>query len=100
MIYNIEYFFEWNPKKATSNYSKHNVSFEEATTIFKDSNIVSIYDNSHSEYEDRWISIGLSEFGKLLIVCHTFREIDIKNSRIRIFSTRKATKAEINQYKE
>ena len=98
-MHNIEYTFEWNPNKASSNFSKHDISFEEAATIFKDSNIISIYDNEHSEYEDRWISIGLSETGKLLVVCHTFQEIDIKNIIIRIFSTRKATKTENKQYK-
>ncbi|RLD10997.1 MAG: BrnT family toxin [Chlamydiae bacterium] len=96
----MEYTFEWNPSKATSNLLKHNVSFEEAATIFKDSRNISIYDTAHSREEDRWITIGLSETGKFLVVCHTFKEIDKKRTSIRIFSTRKATKPEIKQYQK
>ena len=99
-MHNMEYTFEWNPDKATSNLLKHNVSFEEAATIFKDSRNISIYDNEHSREEERWITIGLSETGKLLVVCHTFKAIDKKRTNIRIFSTRKATKQEIKQYQK
>ena len=94
----LNYNFEWNPKKAVSNLSKHSISFNEASTIFKDPNMVSIYDHEHSDYEDRWISIGLSEIGKFLVVSHTFRDIDKLNTVIRLFSTRKAKKQEIIQY--
>ncbi len=97
---NAEYTFEWNPEKATSNLLKHNVSFEESVTIFKDPEIISIYDVEHSKYEERWVSIGFSESSKLLVVCHTFKEIDKKRTSIRIFSTRKATKTEIKQYQK
>ena len=55
--------------------------------------MVSIYDHEH-----RWISIGLSETGKLILVFHTFRDIDKLNTVIRLFSSRKATKTEIKQY--
>ena len=94
----FNYNFEWNPKKAISNLSKHSISFNEAATIFKDSNMISIFDYEHSDYEDRWISIGLSEMGKLLLVFHTFKDIDKLNTIIRVFSARKATKAERKQY--
>ena len=60
--------------------------------------MVSIYDHEHSDYEDRWISIGLSEMAKLIIVFHTFRDIDKLNTVIRVFSSRKATKIERKQY--
>jgi uncharacterized protein len=98
-MYSVQYYFKWDPGKSSSNLSKHGISFEEAATIFRDPNMISIYDNEHSEYEDRWISIGLSETGRLLLVCHTFKDVDRKNSVIRIFSTRKATKSERKQYK-
>ena len=94
----LKYNFEWNPKKALSNISKHGILFSEAATIFRDPNMISIYDNEHSDYEDRWISIGLSEMGKLLIVFHTFRDIDKLSTAIRVFSSRKATKTERKQY--
>ena len=94
----LEYNFEWNPKKAKLNIPKHGISFNEAATVFKDSNMVSIYDEGHSFYEDRWISIGLSEMGKLIVVCHTFIDIDKQNILIRVFSARKAIKTEKKQY--
>lgn len=94
----FQYNFEWDSNKAFLNLSKHKVAFEEAATIFLDSNIVSIYDNAHSEFEDRWVSIGLSDAGRLLVVCHTFREEDNENSMIRIFSSRKATGKERKNY--
>ncbi|RKX82833.1 MAG: BrnT family toxin [Spirochaetes bacterium] len=93
-----KYDFEWNHQKALSNISKHGISFNEAATVFKDPYMISIYDHDHSEYEDRWISIGLSEMGKLIVVFHTFREIDKLNTVIRLFSSRKATKAERKHY--
>ena len=98
-MYNIQYNFEWDHKKASSAFSKHSITFEEAATVFKDSELISIYDTQHSGHEDRWVSIGCSESGKLLIVCHTFKETDKHNSTIRIFAARKATKIESKQYK-
>ena len=94
----FNYNFEWDPKKALSNLSKHSISFNEAATIFKDPKMVSIYDDSHSDYEERWVSIGLSGNGKLLVVSHTFRDVDKLNTVIRLFSTRKAMKQEIMEY--
>ncbi len=94
-----QYNFEWDPRKASSTFLKHGVTFEESATIFKDPEMISTYDTQHSEFEDRWISIGLSETGKILIVCHTYKETDDLNSTIRIFSARKATKTESKQYK-
>jgi hypothetical protein len=93
------YNFEWDPAKALSNRDKHNISFEEAATVFRDTMALSIFDNDHSDAEDRWITIGFSAAGRLIIVCHTFQEEDDNNVDIRIFSSRKATKQEIREYK-
>lgn len=68
----INYQFEWDIKKAHNNWNKHSVTFEEAATIFKDSKALSIFDPDHSETEDRWVTMGISEKGRLLIVIHTF----------------------------
>lgn len=68
------YNFEWNPKKAKLNHHNHGVAFDEAATVFKDSNAVSIFDHDHSETEERWITLGISKKGRLLIVIHTFLE--------------------------
>lgn len=96
----VQYNFEWNPEKATSNRGKHGVSFDEAVTVFRDARMLSVYDAEHSQAEERWVSLGLSELGRLLVVCHTFLEIDQEMSVIRIFSARKATKTEVRQYEE
>jgi uncharacterized DUF497 family protein len=96
LIYN----FEWDPVKASSNRAKHGVSFDEAATVFRDARMLSIYDREHSQTEDRWVSLGLSELGRPLVVCHTFREVDVETSVIRIFSARKATKTEVRKYEE
>ncbi|MFH1958298.1 MAG: BrnT family toxin [bacterium] len=94
----MRYVFEWNIGKAKSNLSKHEVSFEDAATVFKDVNALSIFDKKHSDEEERWITLGFSVSGRLLVVCHTFRRIDSKQSVIRIISSRKATKLESKQY--
>jgi uncharacterized DUF497 family protein len=87
--------FEWDERKARRNYDKHNVTFEEAATIFGDPGALTIYDDSHSQQEDRYVTIGMSDKAVLVVVCHT----DKKN-RIRIISARKATKNERRQYEE
>lgn len=87
--------FEWNPDKAKSNYEKHNVSFEEAATVFDDSLSVTFPDPDHSIGESRYVIIGLSRFGQLLIVAHTDRE-----EKIRIISARKATRQERRFYEQ
>ncbi len=94
MIYN----FDWDPNKANLNQEKHGVSFEEAVTIFKDSRAISIFDPDHSESEDRWITSGLSQNGRLLVTCHTFRDEGENIAVIRIISSRKATQSERKQY--
>lgn len=65
--------FEWNPDKAASNFTKHGVSFEEAATVFNDSLSVTFPDPDHSIGESRYVIIGISRFGQLLIVAHTDR---------------------------
>ena len=55
----VNYNFEWDLNKARSNQSKHGVSFEEAATVFRDPKALSIFDDEHSIYEDRWVTIGI-----------------------------------------
>lgn len=87
--------FEWDENKNTINKSKHNISFEEAQTVFFDELALVIDDPDHSEQEDRFIILGQSSQAKLLVVCHCYRESD---TVIRIISARKATKTESSQY--
>jgi len=86
---------EWNPAKAKANLNKHGVAFEEAATVFFDDRAIEFYDDSHSDWEDRMLLLGLSTKLRLLLVCHCYRESD---SIIRIISARKATKNESKLY--
>ena len=94
------YNFEWDPSKARYNRDNHGVTFDEATTVFRDPEALSIFDPDHSETEDRWITTGISEKGRLLVVAHTFQEESEDAVAIRIISSRKATKKETKTYGE
>lgn len=87
--------FEWNPDKAVINLRKHNISFQEATTVFNDSLSVTFPDPEHSIGENRYVMIGMSGSGNCLVVSHTDRE-----NRVRIISARKATRQERMFYEE
>ena len=88
--------FEWHPNKATANLKRHQVSFEEAQTVFYDDFAVQFFDDAHSDDEDRFLLLGMSVYSKLLIVCHGERE---DGEVIRIISARKATKRESAFYR-
>jgi len=85
--------FEWDEKKAKRNIRKHKVSFEEATTVFADPLSLTIPDPLHSEEEDRFVTMGMSIKGRLLVVVHTER-----GDAIRIISARLATPWERRAY--
>ena len=87
--------FEWDPTKADRNLEEHGVSFDEATTVFRDTLSITITDPDHSVSEDRFIDIGMSHRGELLVVSYTERK-----DRIRIISARRATRAERKNYEE
>jgi uncharacterized DUF497 family protein len=87
--------FDWDPIKAGRNINIHGVSFDEASTAFKDILSLTIYDPLHSDEEDRFILIGNSCKNRLLVIVHTERE-----DKIRIISARKTTKNERKQYEE
>ncbi len=90
-----ELHFEWDPVKAEANLAKHGVSFEEAASVFYDGLAVEFYDDENSEWEDRFLLLGLSATLRLLMVCHCYRADE---SVIRIISARKATKNEAKYY--
>ncbi len=94
----MQYDFEWDPQKAIANRRKHRISFEEAATVFQDPRMLTLYDRSHSRDEERWITLGLSATGRLLVVNHTFLETASDRVAVRIISIRKATTAERRQY--
>jgi uncharacterized DUF497 family protein len=96
----VRYYFEWDPAKANQNILEHKVRFQRAAEVFKDPHAISIFDEEHSQDEDRWITIGKDNIGILLVISHTFRKIEEESCRIRIISSRKATKSETKQYEE
>jgi uncharacterized DUF497 family protein len=85
--------FTWDPAKAEQNHLDHDVSFDEATTVFRDPLAATIPDPDHSVGQERLITMGQSNAGQLLVVCHTEQE-DI----IRIISARRATSHERKDY--
>jgi uncharacterized protein len=91
--------FEWDPEKDKTNRGKHKVSFSEACYIFSDPSMLTTFDEEHSDDEDRWVTIGQTTEGKVLVVNHTYRKTD-EVEYVRIISVRKATKHEARQYLE
>lgn len=89
--------FEWDEGKASTNLKKHGISFDEAATVFYDESAILFDDPEHSENEERFILIGISENANLLVVCHCYRQSE---TVIRLISARKATKTETKQYQE
>jgi len=91
--------FEWDTQKAAANFRKHGVTFQQAVRVFLDPEALSLYDRAHSAGEDRWITLGLDSHGRLLVICHTWREGEAGAARCRIISARKATNTEARQYR-
>ena len=89
----MDLVFEWHEEKAKRNEAKHGVTFEEAKTIFNDPFAMTVSDPDHLDEEDRWLDIGLSAEGRLLVAWYTER-----SERIRIIGSRRATKAEERVY--
>jgi uncharacterized DUF497 family protein len=87
--------FEWDSRKAESNLKKHGVSFHEAASVFSDALSITYYDPDHSAREHRFITVGTSRSGWVLMVAHTDR-----GDNIRIISARKTTRRERKYYEE
>jgi uncharacterized protein len=87
--------FQWDSAKAAANLAKHGISFEEASTVFRDPLSVTDQDPDHSLDEERFITFGVSTNGRLLVVAHADQD-----DTIRIISTRSATPAERKIYEE
>ncbi|OFA01894.1 BrnT family toxin [Duganella phyllosphaerae] len=88
--------FEWDAIKAAANLRKHGVSFEEASTVFYDGSAREMFDHLHSDDEDRFHLLGISENDRLLVVSHCYRS----NIIVRIISARKAQPREKIRYLE
>ena len=91
----MAFLFEWDPHKADGNRLKHGISFDEAKTVFGDPRELTIFDEDHSDEEDRYISLGMSKIGRVLVVSYTERD-----DHIRIISARAANRRERLQYEK
>ena len=89
--------FEWDLKKAEGNLRKHKVSFEDAQSVFVDEQALLIDDPDHSEDEDRFVLLGMSQSLRLLVVVHCYRA---EGKVIRIISARKADARERSIYRK
>ena len=87
--------YEWDPRKAAANRRKHNLDFEQASTVFLDPFALTFDDPGHSILEHREVTIGSTMKGLCVFVAHCERK-----GRIRIISARPATKSERKQYEE
>jgi len=96
----MRFEFDWNPAKAQSNRAKHDVTFDQAMGVFADPLALSRLDDEHGSDEERWITLGRSSAGRLLLVVHTHTEPSDDRMAIRIVSARQATRREARQYEE
>jgi len=92
----VHYRFEWDEEKARLNEEKHGVTFDEATSCFRDVFAIESFDVDHSADEDRFALIGMSEKERIVVVAFTLRD----GSTIRVISARQATRKERKEYEE
>lgn len=95
----LQFDITWDPVKAQTNIAKHNgVTFVQAATVLLDALALTVFDAAHSDFEERWFTLGTSSDGKLLAVSHTYQHTGPIHVRVRIISAREATKRERQQY--
>ena len=90
--------FTWDPIKAASNLAKHGVAFAQGATVLADPLALTVFDADHSEFEERWFTLGMSSDGKLLAVAHTYTATGASSARVRVISAREATRNERRKY--
>ena len=94
------FHFDWDEVKARANQKKHTVGFMQAEAVFRDPLALTIYDEEHSDEEERWITTGLTAAHQHLVVVHTFQEENSGEVHVRIISARHADRGEIADYQE
>ena len=93
------YRFEWDSNKERANVLKHDGgTFRLASSVLHDPLAITIFDDEHSEREDRWVSIGQAANGQTLVVVHTFMQLDAQRAAVRLITARKADKHERQDY--
>ena len=93
-----QFQFDWDDAKAARNTAKHGISFEAATTIFNDPQLLTMADLTHGEGDERWFSVGCASNGVLLSIVYLWSEAIPPVTDVRLISARKATQAEIRYY--
>ena len=96
----MRFEFDWDPAKAETDLAKRGVSFEEAMAVFHDPLALSRPDENHGANEERWVTLGQGREGRLVLVVHTYVEIDEDRVAIRVISARRPTGREVRQYQE
>jgi uncharacterized DUF497 family protein len=96
----VRIIFGWDPAKAASNAVKHGATFEEAMAVFRDPLARSILERDSAPGEERWVTVGATTSGNLLVVVHTWSDIDGDRAAVRIISARRPTSHEARQYRE
>jgi len=95
----LQFDITWDPAKAQLNIAKHHgVTFSQAATVLQDALALTVFDDAHRAFEERWFTLGMSNDGKLLAVSHTYQHTGPIHVRVRIISARDATKRERQQY--
>lgn len=89
-----QYEFIWDKAKDQSNFTKHSISFAQATHVFLDPMALTLFDKSHSMFEERWLTLGLMDNGRLIVASHTHTELSDTRTLIRLISARFATRKE------
>jgi len=96
----IFFDFDWDAKKARANLKKHAVSFRFATGVFNDPLAMTVFDEAHSDDEERWVTIGRVPNSTVLVVVHTTAQVSNAELHIRIISARRADREETREYEQ
>ena len=94
----VQFDIVWDDAKAESNLLKHGVSFALTATVMLDLLALTVFDDEHSEAEERWFTLGQTSDGRLLAVAHTYQMLETNIARVRLISAREATRTERQQY--
>lgn len=94
----IVYDFRWDAVKAATNANKHGVTFEQAAAVFFDPLALTVFDEAHSQDEERWWLLGHDAHGVLLLVAHTYQATGPASANVRLISARPATRREQQFY--
>jgi len=90
--------FSWDKQKAASNAKEHGIAFDETSEIFEDPLHISVLDVRFDYYEERWITMGMTKGGRLLVAGHLYSMESDGKEHIRIITAREATKKEHARY--